>query len=109
MTRALILGLKEGRSMPTGAHGPRTLTLAQAERDDDPYWALIRAILHRAVEDAQGRCVHPGARSPVQIEVEARAWLADGQALADLLELVGFDAEPVLRRVQRLLSRTEPL
>ena len=71
---------------------------------DDPYRELVKAILHRAVEDAQGRCVHPGNRAPGQIEVEARAWLQDGWAMTDLLELAGWDAEPVIRRVRRLLT-----
>jgi hypothetical protein len=78
--------------------------MIQADSDDDPYVALITALLHRAVEDAQGRCVHPGDQTPDQIEAAARRWLQDGRELVTLLELAGYDAEPVLRRVQRLLA-----
>jgi hypothetical protein len=90
--------------MTAGAQGLRAQKYTHPDSDNDPYCELVKAILHRAMEDAQGRCVHPGDRSSVQIEVEARAWLADGAALAALVELAGYDAAPVLMRVRRLLA-----
>jgi hypothetical protein len=89
------------------AQGLRIPTMPQAESADDPYVALVMAIVGRAVQDAQGRVVHPGNRAPVQIEVEARAWLDDGRELAALLELAGFDPAPVLRRVRQLFPPQE--
>jgi hypothetical protein len=68
--------------------------------DDDLYIMMVQTIMYLAVEDAQGRCVHPGNRALAQIAVEARVWLQDGRELTDLLELAGYDAAPVLRRVQ---------
>jgi hypothetical protein len=76
----------------------------QPERPEDPYQALVLAILHRAVQDALGHCGSPGAQSPEQIQAEARRWLADERAVAALVELCGLDAAPVLRRVRRLLA-----
>jgi hypothetical protein len=46
--------------------------------------------------------VYPGNRAPGQLAVEARAWLAEGGGLAELLELAGFESEPVLQRVRQL-------
>jgi hypothetical protein len=68
----------------------------------DPYTTLVLAIVHRAVKDASGFCDSPGYSTPEKIESEARCWLADTQAVRDLLELAGFDASPVLRRLGAL-------
>jgi hypothetical protein len=89
--------------MTTAVPGLRIPTMPQAERPDDPYVELILAILHRAVQDAQGHCWSPGAQSPDQIQAEARRWLQDEAQVAALVELAGCDPEPVLRRVRRLL------
>jgi hypothetical protein len=94
--------------MPAVPKGLRIPTMPLPKRDDDdPYTLLVLAIVQRAVLDAQGRVVHPGNRPPCQIEVEARAWLADGRELTDLLELAGFAPERVVRRARCLLA-TEP-
>ena len=87
--------------MPDVTHGLRVLTMPQPASDDDPYRELVKAIVRRAVEDAQGHVIYPGNRPPAQIEREARAWLAEGGGLAELLELAGFDSELVMRRVQQ--------
>jgi hypothetical protein len=68
------------------------------------YHNLIMAILHRAVRDAQGHCDASGHDSPARLEAEAQRWLADTQAVEDLLELAGFDASLVLRRLGPLLA-----
>jgi hypothetical protein len=70
--------------------------MPQAACDDDPYIEVVKAILHRAVQDAQGHCWSPGAQSPDQIQAEAQ--------VAALVELCGLDAAPVLTRVRRLLA-----
>jgi hypothetical protein len=76
----------------------------QLERPDDPYQTLVLAILHRAVQDAQGHCWSPGPQSPDQIQAEARRWLQDEAQVAAQVELCGLEAEPVLRRVRQLLT-----
>jgi hypothetical protein len=90
--------------MPTGAHERRAAKMVQPHSDDDPYAMLVLAIVRRAVDDAQGCVVHPGTRSPAQIEVEARAWLAEEHELVALLELAGCDAAPVVQRVRQMLT-----
>jgi hypothetical protein len=90
--------------MPDVAQGLRVPKMPQADSDDDPYRELVLAIVHRAVQDAQGRCGHPGSQSPDQIQAEAQRWLQDEGQVAALVELCGLDAEPVLRRVRQLLS-----
>ena len=66
----------------------------------DPYGTLIAAIIHRAWRDAQGHCDSPGHSTPETLQAEAQAWLADEQAVTGLLELAGYDADPVLRRLR---------
>jgi hypothetical protein len=61
--------------MPDVAQGLRIPKLPQPDSDDDPYIELVKAIVARAVQDAQGRVLHPGNRAPAQIAVDARAWL----------------------------------
>jgi hypothetical protein len=56
------------------------------------------------VQDAQGHCGSPGAQSPDQIQADARRWLQDEAPVADLIELCGLEAEPVLRRVRQMLT-----
>jgi hypothetical protein len=67
-----------------------------------PYAALIAAILHRAWRDAQGHCDSPGHSTPEKLQAEAQAGLEDEAAIAGLLELAGYDAAPVLRRLKPL-------
>jgi hypothetical protein len=67
-----------------------------------PYAALIAAIVHRAWRDAQGHCDAPGHSTPEKLQAEAQAWLEDERAVAGLLELAGYDAAPVLRRLRPL-------
>jgi hypothetical protein len=88
--------------MPDGAQGLRVLKMPQPTNDDNPYVEFVKALVRRAVEDAQGHVVYPGNRAPGQLAVEARAWLAEGGGLAELLELAGFESEPVLQRVRQL-------
>jgi hypothetical protein len=91
--------------MRAGTNDRRVPTMvAPVKAADDRYIHLVAAILHRAVEDAQGRVVHTGSRTPVQIEVEARAWLADARNVEALVALCGFDAEPVVRCLRALLA-----
>jgi hypothetical protein len=93
--------------MSDGAHGLRALKMPQPTNDDDPYVELVKAIARRAIQDATGDVIYPGSRAPAQIEREARAWVAEGSGLAALLELAGFDSEPVMRRARRLLTTRE--
>jgi hypothetical protein len=73
-------------------------------REPDGYRGLVLAILHRAVQDARGVC-HPLCAQPrVTPQAEARDWLADEQAVRELLELAGYDSEPVIQRVQAFLA-----
>jgi hypothetical protein len=67
----------------------------------NPYGALVAAIVHRAWRDAQGHCDSPGHSTPEKLQAEAQAWLQDEQAVAALLELAGFEAAPVLRRLRK--------
>jgi hypothetical protein len=90
--------------MRTAVKRLRVLTMPQPVSDDDPYRELVKAIVRRAVEDAQGHVIYPGSRPPDRLAAEARAWLAEDGGLAALLELAGFDPEPVLRRIQQLLT-----
>jgi hypothetical protein len=89
--------------MPDGAQGLRALKMPQPASDDDPYVDLVKAIVRRTVEDAQGHVMYPGNRAPAQIEREARAWLAEDGGLAELLELAGFESELVTRRVRLMV------
>ena len=89
--------------MPTAAAQVRTLKVPEVESDEDPYRLLAAAIVARAWADAQGHVFAPGAQSRAQIQAEARAWLAAEHGVADLIELCGYDAEPVLRRVRQLV------
>jgi hypothetical protein len=88
--------------MPALTESVRVPKMAPPDSDDDPYVELVKAIIARAVQDARGHVVHLGNRAPGQIEVEARPWLQDGCALAALLELAGFESEPVVRRVRQM-------
>ena len=83
----------------------------EPEEDDATasYRDLVRAIVHRAVQDAQGHCWSPGPQTPGQIQAEARRWLAEEHELTALLELAGVDSMPVVERVRRLLSHKEDL
>jgi hypothetical protein len=74
----------------------------------DGYRDLVIAILRQAVQDAQGTVLAPGPVAPAQIRAEARAWLQDEAAVADLLELAGIEAALVLSRIRRLLQETAP-
>ena len=82
---------------------PRPQMAVPPAHDDDPYRALVAAILARALCDAHGLCLAPGASAVAWLQQEARAWLADEQAVRELLELCGVDAEPVLRRIRQQL------
>ena len=71
-----------------------------SEASADPYQALVLAIVHRAVQDAGGRCASPGRANVAQLQAEAQDWLADEVAVAGLLELGGYDAGLVLARLR---------
>jgi hypothetical protein len=75
----------------------------------NPYAALVFAILRRAVQDAAGHCDAPGKISPARLQQEARAWLQDEQAVTTLLELAGYEPDPVLRRLRPLLQPRGPV
>ena len=82
----------------------RPLTDAPA----DPYRALVLAIVHRAVQDAVGRC-HPTVSQPRrQIQAEAQAWLQDDAAVAGLLELAGYAPDAVLARLRQWQGTVRP-
>jgi hypothetical protein len=66
------------------------------------YVTLVLAVIHRAVQDASGRCDSPGHSTPAKLQAEACAWLEDEAAVAGLLELAGYDADTVLRRLRPL-------
>jgi hypothetical protein len=70
------------------------------------YATLTAAIIHRAWRDAQGHCDSPGHSTPAKLQAEAQAWLEDEAAVAGLLELAGYDAAPVLRRLRPLRETT---
>jgi hypothetical protein len=74
------------------------------DSDDDLYTVLVLTIVNRAVHDAQGNWHPLGAANPAQVQAEARRWLADERELVALLELGGFDAAPVVQRVQQILA-----
>ena len=82
---------------------PDFITLEQPNTQD-PYKALVLAIIDRAREDAAGRVVHRGASAPGHIEAEARAWLHDGID-GYLLELAGYDVD--IRMSQRAAAGPE--
>jgi hypothetical protein len=66
----------------------------------DPYQTLVLAIVHRAVQDAGGRCASPGGANVAQLQAEAQDWLADEAAVAGLLELAGYESASVLARLR---------
>jgi hypothetical protein len=68
----------------------------------NPYGALIAAVIHRAWRDATGHCDSPGHSTPEKLQAEAQAWIQDEDAVAALLELAGYDADPVLARLRPL-------
>jgi hypothetical protein len=68
----------------------------------DPYRALIAGILERAIRDTTGRCAPVLSSSKDTIEREARTWLTEDAAA--LLEMAGYDPDPVLRRVWQILG-----
>jgi hypothetical protein len=70
----------------------------------NPYVTVVLEVIHRAVLDASGRVDLPGKSSPEKIEAEAKRWLADTQAVQDLIELAGYDSGPVLARIRQGLS-----
>jgi len=68
--------------------------------EEDGYRALVLAIVKRAVDDAHGQCgVTHGDQA--QVRHEARAWLEDETAVAWLLNLAGYDPEPVVGRLRQ--------
>jgi hypothetical protein len=95
--------------MPSRADARRIPTMEPPPtQTDDPYRALIVAMVHRAVEDAQGHVVHPGNRTPGQVQCEAQSWLTDGRELAAWLELAGFDPASVVERVRWMFPASGP-
>ena len=73
--------------------------------EDEGYQGLILAIVHRAWLDATGRCDPLGPNTRDRLQADARAWFADEQAVAGLLELAGYDARVVLTRLRRALVK----
>jgi hypothetical protein len=71
-----------------------------SEATEDPYATIALAIVHRAWRDATGHCDSPGHSTPEKIRSEAIAWLQDEDTVTELLELAGFDADLVLRRLR---------
>ena len=78
------------------------------EAPEDPYQALVLAIVHRAVLDAQGHCHPTGPVPEARLRLEARTWLADEQAVRWLLELGGYESGPVLARLRQWRYGTPP-
>jgi hypothetical protein len=92
----------------SNGHGRCTTRPSQPQDTDGSvagYRELIAAILARAVADATGRCGPTRGVSGDQLQQEARDWLHDEAAVAWLIELGGYDARPVLRRLRPLLER----
>jgi hypothetical protein len=71
------------------------------------YRALMSAVVRQAVLDARGTVFAPGPHSPRQLQDDARAWLQDEAAVQALVELGGYNAEPVLHRVRQRLHEDE--
>ena len=90
--------------MTSALRAPR-LDPTWAHPDDDPYAALALAILARAVQDATGHCSPTRGVPAAVLRAEARQWLQEEAALAELVELCGVDSAPVLRRVSQLLTQ----
>jgi hypothetical protein len=87
---------------PYKAYQTRPVT---ADLPGDPYRSLVLAVLERAISDAQGLCHMRGDDRPAdRVQREARAWLT-GQGAVELLSLAGYDPDPVLRQVRRVLER----
>ena len=78
---------RPGRALPTS--------------DEDPYQALVVAILQRAVLDARGHTFPCGAVPPECIQAAAQAWLAAEEDLAELLDLAGFNSTVVLAALRK--------
>lgn len=86
----------------------RIPTMADASPGHDAaesYRSLALAVVKQALQDATGTVFAPGPVAPDQIQAEAVAWLQDEAAVADLLELCGYDADPVVHRVRQMLPR----
>jgi hypothetical protein len=77
---------------------------AEAELEACPYRALVAAIVARAVDDARGQCDPRCAQPRAKLAQEARVWLADAAAVAELLELGGFESAPVLARLRQTVG-----
>ena len=96
--------------MPVLPHSRLPQMEAPGARYDasEGYRDLVIAILRQAVQDAQGTVLAPGSVSPAQLQAEARAWLQDEAAVADLLALAGIEAALVLPRIRQRLAETAP-
>jgi hypothetical protein len=86
----------------------RTIKIPEVGPDDDGYVALVRAVVCRAVADALGATSPTRHVSPTAIQQEAFAWLAEEDGLVALLELGGFDAEPIVRAIQQSVVEEAP-
>jgi hypothetical protein len=80
---------------------------AEAETEPDGYKALAVAILTRAVQDARGVCDPRCSQPRAMLQAEAVAWLQDESTVAGLVEMAGYDADAVMRRVRQLLARPD--
>lgn len=81
-----------------------SIKVSQGTADDDPYTELVTAIITRAVSDALGFVSPARHVSPATLQEEAVAWITEGEGIKELLELGGFDAEPVVRAIRRCLE-----
>jgi len=79
-----------------------TMLLDEETRDDtmSGYRMLALAIVHRALQDTQGKTFAPGDVPRRKIQADARTWLRSGKA-AELLELAGYEGTTLHRQVSR--------
>ena len=91
--------------MASRPYRQRTESAALEAAPSDAYRAIVIAVLQRAVSDACGQGQMRGdERLPAdRTQREARSWLL-GRGAEELLALAGYDADPVLRQVRRVLE-----
>lgn len=81
-----------------------SIKVSQVHADDNPYQQLVQAIITRAVADALGYVSPARHVSPTTLQEEAVAWITEGEGITELLELGGFDAEPIVRAIRQCLE-----
>lgn len=72
------------------------------ENEVTPWYALAAAIIHRAVEDARGRCLNDEKSQVLKIQKEAYKFLNSDDALLHLIvALTGADPKHVLSTLRK--------